>query len=51
MAVKDFIKKEETKKLLSKINNAFNDHQDAEDINLHSRMKKKQIKNLERDPW
>ena len=51
MAVQDFIKKNESKILLSQINNAFNDHPDSEEIKVHRRMKRKQLKNLERESW
>ena len=51
MAVKDFIKKKESQDLLSQINNAFSDQPDPEEIKLKIKMRKKQAKNLEREPW
>ena len=51
MAVKDFIKKKESQDLLSQINNAFSDQPDPEEIKLKIKMRKKQTKNLEREPW
>jgi len=51
MAVQDFIKKKESHNLLSKINNAFSDHPDSEEIKIQSNMRKKQTKKLEREPW
>ena len=51
MAVQDFIKKKESQNLLSQINNAFSDHPDSEEINTQSKMREKQSKKLEREPW
>ncbi|MEA3544758.1 MAG: CopG family transcriptional regulator [Thermodesulfobacteriota bacterium] len=51
MAVQDFIKKKESQNLLSQINNAFSDHPDSEEIKIKTIMRKKQTKNLEREPW
>ena len=51
MAVQDFIKKKESHNFLSKINNAFSDHPDSEEIKIQSNMRKKQAKKLEREPW
>ena len=51
MAVQDFIKKKESQELLSQINNAFSDHPDCEEIKIQSKMRKKQAKKLEREPW
>jgi len=51
MAVQDFIKKKESQNLLSQINNAFSDKLDSEEIKIQSNMRKKQAKNLEREPW
>ncbi len=51
MAVQDFIKKKESQNLLSQINNAFSDHPDSEEINIQSKMREKQSKKLEREPW
>ena len=51
MAVQDFIKKNENQNILSQINKAFSDLPDAEGIQLHNKMRKKQINNLEKEPW
>ena len=51
MAVQDFIKKNENQKLLSQINKAVSDYPDSEENKVHSKMRKKQITNLERDSW
>lgn len=51
MAVQDFIKKKESQNLLSQINNAFSDHPDSEEINIQNKMREKQSKKLEREPW
>ena len=51
MAVQDFIKKKESQNLLSQINNAFSDHPDSEEINIQGKMREKQSKKLEREPW
>jgi metal-responsive CopG/Arc/MetJ family transcriptional regulator len=51
MAVQDFIKKKESQNFLSQINNAFSDHPDSEEINIQSKMREKQSKKLEREPW
>ena len=51
MAVQDFIKKKESQNLLSQINKAFSDHPDSEEINIQRKMRGKQSKKLEREPW
>ena len=51
MAVQDFIKKKESQDLLSQINNAFSDQPNSEENIIHSNMRKKQAKKLEREPW
>jgi len=51
MAVQDFIKKEESKILLSQINNAFSDAPNKDEIKVRSNMRRKQAKNLKREPW
>ena len=51
MAVQDFIKKKESQNLLSQINNAFSDHPESEEIKIQSKMRQKQAKKLEREPW
>jgi len=51
MAVQDFIQKKESQDLLSQINNAFSDQPDSEEIKIQSKMRKKQAKRIEREPW
>ncbi|MFW8602516.1 CopG family transcriptional regulator [Desulfobacterota bacterium M19] len=51
MAVQDFIKKEESKNLLSQINNAFSDASNKDEIKVRSNMRRKQAQNLKREPW
>ncbi len=51
MAVQDFIKKEESKNLLSQINNAFSDAPNKDEIKVRSKMRRKQAQNLKREPW
>ena len=51
MAVQDFIKKKEGQNLLSQINNAFSGQPDSEEIKIQSKMRRKQAKKLEREPW
>jgi len=51
MAVQDFINKKESQNLLSQINNAFSDHPNPEDVDIQTSMRKKQAKQLEREPW
>jgi len=51
MAVQDFIKKEESHKLLLQINDAFDDHPDSDESEIHHKMRLKQKKNLEREQW
>lgn len=51
MAVQDFIKKKESHNLLSQINNAFSDLPDSDEIKIQSKMRQKQAKKLEREPW
>ena len=51
IAVQDFIKKNESQKLLSQINRAFSDYPDSEENKVHSMMRKKQLTNLERESW
>ena len=51
MAVQDYIKKNESKNLLSQINNAFSDYPDSEETEIQSRMRQKHAKISERDPW
>ena len=51
MAVQNFIKQNESKKMLSKINRAFSDYPDSEEKRVHSKMSEKQFNNLERESW
>lgn len=51
MAVQDLINKKEAKDLLSRINHAFNDHPDPEELNIQRKMKKKHIENIEIEQW
>jgi len=51
IAVQDFIKKNESQKLLSQINKAFSDYPDSEENKVHSMMRKKQLTDLERESW
>jgi len=51
MAVQDYIQRNETKDLLLKINKAFSDYPDSDEIKLHNKMKSKQRENLERESW
>ncbi len=51
MAIQEFIKKRENQNLRSQINNAFSDQPDAEEIKVHEKVRKKQRKNLEKEPW
>ncbi len=51
LAVRDFIKKNENKKIISQINKAFDDYPDANEKNLHNAMRQKQARKIEREPW
>jgi len=51
LAVRDFIKKYENKKIISQINKAYSDYPDSVEKNLHNAMRLKQAGNLEREPW
>jgi len=51
LAVEDFIKKNENRKLLEKINAACDDHPDDEEKYVLNAMKKKHKKNIEREEW
>lgn len=51
MAVQEYIKKNESKKLLSQINDAFSDHPDSEETKIQSKMRQKHAKMSESDPW
>ena len=51
LAVSDFIKKNENKKIISEINKAFSDYPDSKEKKLHNAMRQKQAGNLERESW
>ena len=51
LAVRDFIKKYENKKIISQINKAYSDYPDYVEKNLRNAMRQKQAGNLEREPW
>ena len=51
IAVQDFIKKKESQNLLSQINSAFSDYPDSEEIKIQNKMRQKQAKKFEREPW
>jgi metal-responsive CopG/Arc/MetJ family transcriptional regulator len=51
MAVQDYIQRNESKDLLLKINKAFSDYPDSDEIKLHNKMKSKQRENLEKESW
>ncbi len=51
LAVSDFIKKNENKKIISQINKAFCDHPDSKEEKLQKAMRQKQARNLERESW
>jgi metal-responsive CopG/Arc/MetJ family transcriptional regulator len=51
IAVEDFIRKNENQRLLVKINNAFSDNIDAEEIEVQKLMKNKLSDIVKREPW
>ncbi len=51
LAVQDYIKKEESKKLLNQINNAFCDAPSSDEITVQSKMRAKQAKKLKSESW
>lgn len=51
LAVQDFIKKNENKRIILQINRAFSDNLDSEEKNFQNKMRLKQAKNLERESW
>jgi metal-responsive CopG/Arc/MetJ family transcriptional regulator len=51
LAVQDFIKKNENKKIISQINKAFCDDPDSSEENLQNTMRQKQARNLKQEPW
>ena len=51
LAVRDFIKKYENKKIISQINKAFDDYPDPDEERLHNAIRQKQAGKIEREPW
>jgi len=51
LAVRDFIKKNENKKIISQINKAYGDYADSNEESLQNAMRQKQARNIEREPW
>ena len=51
IAVEEFIKKSQQKKMLSEINEAFSDPPDQEEGQLQKKMKKRQQEIVGHDPW
>lgn len=51
LAVQDFIKKQESQKLLSKINKAFSDYPDSNEQRVGQAMKKKHMAQLGNESW
>jgi len=51
LAVQDFIKKQESQKLLSQINKAFSDYPDSEERIVQGGMRRKHVDNLGDESW
>jgi metal-responsive CopG/Arc/MetJ family transcriptional regulator len=51
LAVKEYLKKQENRALLAKLNEAFSDQSDDEVRKISSAMKAKHSKLLRQDPW
>lgn len=51
LAVKDFIKKQEGKKLLAQLNAAYDDSPDEEEYTVSKAMQRKQRKIAEHESW
>jgi len=51
LAVQDFIKKQESQKLLAQINKAFDDAPDTDEARLGKAMQTKQLQNLGDEAW
>ena len=51
LAIEDYIKKNESRRMLSQINSAFSDFPDENEKNNINRMKAKQRSLLEQDSW
>ncbi len=51
LAVQDFIKKNQSRKLLAQINKAFDDQPDSEETEVQNKMRNKQLKRVEREVW
>jgi metal-responsive CopG/Arc/MetJ family transcriptional regulator len=51
LAAQEFIKKQENRKLLSRINKAFSDYPDPNEKKLGQAMRQKQAKQSGNEPW
>jgi len=51
LAVQDFIKKQESQRLLSQINTAFDDYPDPDEQMIQSEMQRKHHDNLRDESW
>ena len=51
LAVEDYLRRYESKKLLDEINSAYSDIPSEEEGRITHAMKQKQRKNLENEPW
>ncbi|HFQ82152.1 MAG TPA: CopG family transcriptional regulator [Desulfobacterales bacterium] len=51
MAVKDFIKKEESKNLIEQINSAFSDAPTSDEMVIQKKMRVKHAKNIMSESW
>lgn len=51
LAVEDYLRRYESKKLLDEINSAYSDIPSEEERRITHAMKEKQRKNLENEPW
>jgi len=51
LAVKDYLKKQESKKLLAQLNVAYGDSPDKEEQKISKAMRSKQHKSVEKETW
>jgi metal-responsive CopG/Arc/MetJ family transcriptional regulator len=51
IAVQEYIKKEESKKLLNQINNAFSDAPNSDEIVVQNKMRVKHAENVKKESW
>ncbi|MFH1674317.1 MAG: CopG family transcriptional regulator [Pseudomonadota bacterium] len=51
LAVEDYLKKNESKKILAKINAAYDDVPSEEETRIAQAMRRKQRKNIEAEAW